>query len=119
MNEPFTLAEQFQVVIGVSIGIALAPACGTDHDQLLKDANLALYRAKEEERGRYRFFEKEMDARMRARHELEGNLRNAFANGELDLYYQPTMNRRRNELSGFEALMRWHTSDGTWCPRAS
>jgi len=116
MNEPFTLAEQFQVVIGVSIGIALAPADGTDADQLLKDANLALSRAKEEERGRYRFFEKEMDARMRARHELEGNLRNALANGELDLYYQPLMNLRRNELSGFEALMRWHTPDGNVVP---
>ena len=116
MNEPFTLAEQFQVVIGVSIRIALAPADGTDADQLLKDANLALSRAKEEERGRYRFFGKEMDARMRARHELEGNLRNALANGELDLHYQPLMNMRRNELSGFEALMRWHTPDGNVVP---
>jgi diguanylate cyclase (GGDEF)-like protein len=116
MNEPFRLAQRFQVVIGVSIGIAMAPADGTDAGQLLKDANLALYRAKEEERGRYRFFEKEMDARMRARHELEHNLRNALANGELDLDYQPLMNLKRNQLSGFEALMRWRTPQGTEIP---
>jgi predicted signal transduction protein with EAL and GGDEF domain len=116
MNEPFTLAQRFQVVLGVSIGIAMAPADGTDADQLLKDANLALYRAKEEERGKYRFFEREMDARMCARHELERNLRNALANGELHLDYQPLLNLKRNELSGFEALMRWRTSEGTVIP---
>jgi diguanylate cyclase (GGDEF)-like protein len=116
MNEPFTLAQRFQVVLGVSIGIAMAPADGTDADQLLKDANLALYRAKEEERGKYRFFEREMDARMCARHELERNLRNALANGELHLDYQPLLNLKRNELSGFEALMRWRTSAGTVIP---
>ena len=104
MNEPFTLAGRFQVVLGVSIGIAMAPGDGTDADQLLKDANLALYRAKEEERGKYRFFEREMDARMRARHDMERNLRDALANGELDLDYQPLLNLKRNELSGFEAL---------------
>ena len=113
MNEPFTLAGRFS---RVSIGIAMAPGDGTDADQLLKDANLALYRAKEEERGNYRFFEREMDARMRARHDMERNLRNALANGELDLDYQPLLNLKRNELSGFEALMRWRTSDGVVIP---
>jgi len=116
MNEPFTLAGRFQVVLGVSIGIAMAPGDGTDADQLLKDANLALYRAKEEERGKYRFFEREMDARMRARHDMERNLRNALANGELDLDYQPLLNLKRSELSGFEALMRWRTPDGVVIP---
>ena len=116
MNEPFTLAGRFQVVLGVSIGIAMAPGDGTDADQLLKDANLALYRAKEEERGKYRFFEREMDARMRARHDMERNLRNALANGELDLDYQPLLNLKRNALSGFEALMRWRAPDGVVIP---
>ena len=116
MNEPFTLAQRFQVVLGVSIGIAMAPGDGTDADQLLKDANLALYRAKEEERGKYRFFEQEMDARMRARHELERNLRSALANGELDLAFQPLLNLKRNQLSGFEALMRWRTPQGAVIP---
>ena len=116
MNEPFMLGQRFQVVLGISIGIAMAPGDGTDADQLLKDANLALYRAKEEERGRYRFFENEMDARMRARHELEGNLRGALANGELELDYQPLLNLKRNELAGFEALMRWRTAQGNVVP---
>jgi predicted signal transduction protein with EAL and GGDEF domain len=116
MNDPFTLAGRFQVVLGVSIGIAMAPGDGTDADQLLKDANLALYRAKEEERGKYRFYEREMDARMRARHDMERNLRNALANGELDLDYQPLLNLKRNELSGFEALMRWWPTEGTVIP---
>ena len=113
MNEPFLLGENFQVVLGTSIGIAMAPGDGTEADQLLKNANLALYRAKQEERGKYRFFEKEMDARMRARHELERNLRSALANGELDLAYQPLLNLKRNEISGFEALLRWRTADGS------
>ena len=107
MTEPFSLGDRFQVVLGTSIGIAMAPGDGTDADQLLKDASLALYRAKEEERGSYRFFEQDMDARMRARHELECNLRNALANGELDLDYQPLLNLKRDEISGFEALLRW------------
>src|SRR5262249_44018204 len=107
MNEPFVLGEHFQVVLGTSIGIALAPGDGTDADQLLKDANLALSRAKEEERGKYRFFETEMDARVRARHELERNLRSALTNGEMELAYQPLLNLKRNEISGFEALLRW------------
>jgi diguanylate cyclase (GGDEF)-like protein len=112
MTEPFELGEHFQVVVGTSIGIAMAPADGAEADQLLKNANLALYRAKQEERGQYRFFEKDMDARMRARHELECNLRSALANGELDLYYQPLLNLKRNEISCFEALLRWRTADG-------
>jgi len=112
MTEPFVLGEHFQVVVGTSIGIAMAPADGTEADQLLKNANLALYRAKQEERGQYRFFEKDMDARMRARHELECNLRSALANGELELYYQPLLNLKRNEISCFEALLRWRTADG-------
>ncbi len=113
MNEPFLLGEQFQVVLGTSIGIAMAPGDGSDADQLLKNANLALYRTKQEEHGKYRFFEKDMDARMRARHELECNLRNALANGELDLAYQPLLNLKRNEISCFEALLRWRTADGS------
>jgi predicted signal transduction protein with EAL and GGDEF domain len=116
MNEPFTLGDRFQVVLGVSIGIAMAPGDGTEADQLLKDANLALYRAKEEERGNYRFFEKEMDARMRARHEMERNLRSALANGELDLDFQPLLNLKRNEISCFEALLRWRTPQGDLIP---
>ena len=116
MNEPFVLGEHFQVVLGMSIGIAMAPGDGTDADQLIKHANLALHRAKQEQRGHYRFYEQDMDARMRARHELECNLRNALTGGELELNYQPLFNLKRNEISGFEALMRWRTSSGELIP---
>jgi diguanylate cyclase (GGDEF)-like protein len=112
MTEPFVLGDHFQVVLGASIGIAMAPCDGTDADELLKHANLALSRAKEEERGTYRFFETAMDARVRARHELERNLRSALTNGELDLAYQPLLNLKRNEISCFEALLRWRTPAG-------
>jgi diguanylate cyclase (GGDEF)-like protein len=112
MAEPFVLGEHFQVVLSASIGIAMAPDDGIDADQLIKHANLALHRAKQEERGNYRFFEKEMDARMRARHELECNLRNALTDGELDLDFQPLLNLKRNEIACFEALLRWRTRSG-------
>jgi diguanylate cyclase (GGDEF)-like protein len=116
MNEPFVLGDHFQVVLGASIGIAMAPGDGTDVDQLIKHANLALHRAKQERRGHYRFFEQDMDARMRARHELECNLRNALTGGELELYYQPLLNLKRNEIAGFEALLRWRTRSGELIP---
>ena len=76
----------------LSIGIALAPDDGADADQLLKNADLALYGAKADGRGTYRFFEPEMDARMKARRELELDLRKALGNGEFELHYQPLVN---------------------------
>ena len=100
-----------RVNVGISIGIALAPNDGADPDQLLKNADLALYRAKAEGRGSYRFFEAEMDKRMRARRALELDLREALPNDELELYYQPLVNLERNEVCGFEALLRWHHPD--------
>ena len=116
MNEPFELGEHFQVVLSASIGIAMAPGDGTDTDQLIKHANLALHRAKQEQRGHYRFYEQDMDARMRARHELECNLRSALADGELELDFQPLLNVKRNEIAGFEALLRWRTRTGEVIP---
>ena len=116
MNEPFVLGEHFQVVLTASIGIAVAPGDGKEADQLISHANLALHRTKQEERGRYRFFEQDMDARMRARHELECNLRNALADGELELDFQPLLNMKRNEIACFEALMRWRRRSGEVIP---
>jgi diguanylate cyclase (GGDEF)-like protein len=116
MNEPFVLGDHFQVVLSASIGIAMAPGDGTDVDLLIKHANLALHRAKQEQRGHYRFFEKDMDARMQARHELERNLRSALTDGELELDFQPLLNVKRNEISGFEALLRWRMSSGEVIP---
>ena len=107
LSAPFDLGDH-QVVVGSSIGIAVAPGDGTDAEQILKNVDLALYRAKSDGRGTFRFFEPEMDARMRERRALERDLRNALAKGEFELYYQPFVNLQRNEVCGFEALLRWH-----------
>jgi diguanylate cyclase (GGDEF)-like protein len=107
VRAPYDLGDH-QATIGISIGIAVSPGDGTDPVQLLKNADLALYRSKAEGRGTFSFFEPEMDARMRARRALEVDLRNALANGEFEVYYQPFLSLQRDEISGFEALLRWH-----------
>jgi diguanylate cyclase (GGDEF)-like protein len=107
IDEPLEI-DGHQVVVGTSIGIAVSPSDGTDPNQLLKSADLALYRAKSEGRGIYRFFEPEMDAHMQARCRLQLDLRKALANGEFELYYQPLVNLERDRVCGLEALLRWH-----------
>jgi diguanylate cyclase (GGDEF)-like protein/PAS domain S-box-containing protein len=97
-----------EIIIGGSIGIALAPGDGNAADVLLRNADMALYRAKAEGRGTSHFFEAEMDRRVQARRLLELDLRKAFANGELDVYYQPLVNLTEDRIIGFEALLRWH-----------
>jgi diguanylate cyclase (GGDEF)-like protein/PAS domain S-box-containing protein len=97
-----------QVVIGTSLGIALAPTDGTESDQLLRNADMALYRAKAEGRGTYHFFQPEMDAQMQARRSLELDLRKALDAGEFELYYQPLIDLASDKISGFEALVRWN-----------
>ena len=106
LKEPFELNDR-HMVVDSSIGIALAPGDGDDPDQLLKNSDMALYRAKGDGRGIFRFFETEMDERMKMRGALELDLRNAFAAGEFELNYQPLVNLKSNEVSGFEALLRW------------
>jgi diguanylate cyclase (GGDEF)-like protein/PAS domain S-box-containing protein len=100
-----------QLGADASIGIAMAPEDGTDPIQLLKNADLAMYGAKAEGRGRYRFFEPEMDARVKARRALEFDLRRAIMAGELELYYQPLVNLRDNTITACEALLRWRHSE--------
>jgi diguanylate cyclase (GGDEF)-like protein len=107
ISAPFDLGGN-QVTVGTSIGIAIAPNDGTDPDQILHHADLALYRTKQEGRGIYRFFEPEMDQRMQERRTLERELRMALANAELELHYQPLVNLERDEICGFEALLRWN-----------
>jgi len=107
LTEPFDLGAH-QLSAGASLGIAVAPGDGADPDQLLKNADLALHRAKSEGRGIYRFFEHDMDAHMQARRKLELDLRKALGNGEFELYYQPLVNLERNEIACMEALLRWH-----------
>jgi diguanylate cyclase (GGDEF)-like protein/PAS domain S-box-containing protein len=104
---PFDLHGN-QVVIGTSIGIAMAPADGNEPDQLLRNADMALYRAKADGRGTYHFFQSEMDAQMQERRKLELDLRKALLAEQFELYYQPLVDVGSGEVSGFEALLRWN-----------
>ncbi|HUE11401.1 MAG TPA: diguanylate cyclase, partial [Steroidobacteraceae bacterium] len=116
VGAPFEL-DGHQVMIGVSIGIAVAPTDAADVDQLLKNANTALYRAKADGRGTYRFFETQMDALMQARSALERDLQTALAKGEFELFYQPVANLENNKIVCCEALLRWHHPErGTVLP---
>jgi diguanylate cyclase (GGDEF)-like protein len=107
ISEPYDLGGH-QVMIGASVGVTLAPHDGVTADDLMKNADMALYRAKTEGRGTHRFFEPEMDAQLQARRTLELDLRQALAAGEFVLYYQPLVNLGANRVSGFEALLRWN-----------
>ena len=106
VSEPYEI-EGNHVVVGTSIGIALAPSDGTDPDQLLKNADMALYLAKADGRGTHRFFEPEMDARLQARRALELDLRRALTQGEFELHYQAVVDLDTRAVTGFEALLRW------------
>lgn len=94
--------------IGASIGIAMAPADGVEAGQIMRNADLALYRAKNDGRRTYRMFEEEMDKRSQERRVLEFDLGMALAKNELELCYQPLMNVESGEPTGFEALIRWN-----------
>ena len=100
-----------------SIGIAVAPHDGADADEILKNADLALYRAKAVGRGAYCFFDPEMGQRMQERLALERDLRQALANKQLEIFYQPLINLKSNEICGCEALLRWnHPTRGRVSP---
>ncbi len=94
--------------VGVSIGIATAPSNATDADSLMRLADIALYRAKNDGRNRYSFFAQDMDAHLRLRKLVEDNLRTAIDNNELNLYYQPQVDATSGKIAGFEALVRWN-----------
>jgi diguanylate cyclase (GGDEF)-like protein len=97
-----------RIIIGASVGISIAPPDGWDADTLIKKADLALYRAKADGRGNWRFFEPGMDARMQERRLLELDLRRALAEHEFVLHYQPLVDLHSRRPTGFEALIRWH-----------
>ncbi|HLH95445.1 MAG TPA: EAL domain-containing protein [Xanthobacteraceae bacterium] len=116
VKEPCEL-EGHAAIVDTSIGIALAPSDGTDPTELLKNADMALYRAKAAGCGTYRFFESGMDARMKERRALELALRVALANGEFELHYQPLVNLDDRRITCCEALIRWrHPERGLIAP---
>jgi diguanylate cyclase (GGDEF)-like protein len=112
VSKPYSIEGQ-QIDIGASIGIAMAPTDGDTPDDLLRNSDLALYRAKGDGRGTFCFFESDMDAQMQARRALEYDLRRAMTASEFELHYQPVIDLKTNQISSFEALVRWrHPRNG-------
>ena len=105
-KRPFVVDGQ-SLGIAFSIGIAVAPGDGSSAEFLLRNADLALYAAKHDRRGGYRFFEPAMDKAMRDRREMEHELAQALERGQFELHYQPILNIRTQRFAGFEALVRW------------
>src|ERR1700730_16762641 len=116
IREPFDCFGH-QLSTDASIGVALAPEHGVDLDQILKNADMAMYAAKSAGRRTYRFFEPDMDAQVKARRRLESDLRQAISGGELEVYYQPCLSLQSNEITGCESLVRWrHRERGMISP---
>ena len=113
--EPFDL-DGHEVIITASIGVALAPGDAEEPGRLLQHADIALYRAKDEGRNTFRFFEAEMDRRLQNRRALEHDLRAALARGQLEVHYQLQVDLRSQEPVGVEALARWHHPERGWVP---
>ena len=104
----WSLPNGVDVHLSASIGIALFPGVATSPEELLQQADAAMYRAKKEGRGRYQYFSEEMTRNARSRVELEGRLRHAIENGELQVHFQPQLNISTGLVVGAEALVRWH-----------
>jgi diguanylate cyclase (GGDEF)-like protein/PAS domain S-box-containing protein len=116
VSAPYDL-EGHHLHIGTSIGIALAPEHGADVEQLMKNADLALYKAKSEGRDAYRFFEDAMGVEVRTRRAHQIDLRNALTNDEFELYYQPIVDIQTRQTASIEALIRWqHPQRGMISP---
>ena len=116
LAQPFDLDGR-EVHTGASIGITVYPEDTGNPDDLLRNADLALYQAKEQGRGTYCFYEKELNARMQTRQKVEADLRRALAAGEFELHYQPLLNLEQYQITGVEALMRWrHPERGMITP---
>ncbi len=116
LGEPYHV-NGHELATSVSIGIAIGPVDGEPADGLLKNADLALYRAKEDGRNTFRFFEPAMDAALQKRRRLEADLRTALRKNQLYLDYQPQFDLSTGKLTGYEALVRWwHPSQGEILP---
>jgi diguanylate cyclase (GGDEF)-like protein len=113
--EPFEL-DGHEIIVTASVGVALAPNDAEEPGRLLQYADIALYRAKEEGRNTFRFFEPEMDGRLQTRQALERDLRTALLRGELEVHYQLQLDALGEEPVGVEALARWHHHERGWVP---
>lgn len=113
LSQPYSIQGQ-SVVIGASVGVALAPEHGSTSDEIIRNVDLALYAAKDAGRGVFRFYAEDLHAAAEERAELEQDLREAIAKGELELYYQPVVYAANEKIVGFEALMRWQHPKRGW-----
>jgi diguanylate cyclase (GGDEF)-like protein/PAS domain S-box-containing protein len=113
LSQPYSIEGQ-SVVIGASVGIALAPEHGGNSEELIRNVDLALYAAKDAGRGVFRFYAEDLHAAAEERAELEQDLREAIAKGALELYYQPVVYCANEKIVGFEALMRWNHPKRGW-----
>lgn len=107
ISKPYEIDGE-QLKIGLSVGIALAPQNGTQAVQLLRNADLALYRSKEDGRGVFRFFESRMDTEQRERRMLEMELRKAIDENEFELFFHPMVDAKTKKVDNMEALIRWN-----------
>jgi diguanylate cyclase (GGDEF)-like protein/PAS domain S-box-containing protein len=114
LGEPFNLSTGHEVFIGGSIGISLFPDNGSTVAELTKNADAAMYLAKENGRNQFSFYTPELNAGARKKLELENDLRRAVLHDELRLHYQPKVDLKTGQISGAEALVRWQKADGSW-----
>ncbi|MBB3858842.1 diguanylate cyclase (GGDEF)-like protein/PAS domain S-box-containing protein [Novosphingobium hassiacum] len=113
LSQPYSI-EGSRVMIGASIGIAIAPDDGMTSEALIRNADLALYAAKDGGRGRYHFYAADLHSDAEERRKMEEDLRDAVTNGGLELYYQPVVQTSTEKITGFEALLRWNHPEQGW-----
>ncbi len=113
LSQPYSINGQ-RIVIGASIGIARSPSNGLTTEAIIRNADLALYAAKDGGRGRYHFYSENLHTAAEERGQLESDLRDAITNGSLKLFYQPVIQAANEQISGFEALLRWHHPVHGW-----
>lgn len=106
LSQPYSI-DGSRVTIGASIGVALSPDDGSTSEELIRNADLALYAAKDGGRGRHHFYAQDLHSDARERQQLEQDLRDAIAQGALELHYQPQVQVTTEKITGFEALLRW------------
>jgi diguanylate cyclase (GGDEF)-like protein/PAS domain S-box-containing protein len=115
LSQPYAIDGQ-RVIIGASIGIAVAPDNGDNSDDLVRNADLALYAAKDGGRGRHHFYAEDLHADAEARAQMEEDLRDAITKGDLEMFYQPIVCLATEQITGFEALLRWQHPLKGWIP---
>ncbi|MFM5955336.1 MAG: EAL domain-containing protein [Novosphingobium sp.] len=113
LSQPYSI-EGHRVVIGASVGIAMSPDDGVTSEAIIRNADLALYAAKDGGRGRHHFYAADLHSDAEERRQLEQDLRDALAQGGLQLYYQPVIHTVTERITGFEALLRWQHPTRGW-----